>query len=236
MTEDEGELFHGAPVSDVVSSHGGQAQLGQQLLDEDDKTDGRDEAAQKGLGQHAVEETQAKQAGHEDSGASGAGDDATDAGMHSGIVVGAATPIDATLDNASDEKRARGLGAEDHLGGAAEQGVAERVEDEGVEAVDGGHVGEIVGEGESHGQVHAGDGQGGDEVALEEGELVLAHPDEAGQVVGDVHESTVLDAVPLCELAGPVHGLALHTLGPALPPVGSALGGHKGDDAVYDGQ
>lgn len=121
--------------------------------------------------------------------------------MHDGIVICAAAAVDASLDDAAHEQRSRSLGAEDHLGRAAQQGVAKRVEDKGVQAIDGRYVGEVVGEGQGHGQVHAGNGQGGDEVALEEGQLVLAHPDEAGQVVREVHEGTVLDAVPLGQFA-----------------------------------
>lgn len=46
MCQDEGQLVHGAPMADVVSSQLGQAQLGHQLLHEDDESNGRDEAAQ----------------------------------------------------------------------------------------------------------------------------------------------------------------------------------------------
>lgn len=46
MCQDEGQLVHGAPMADVVSSQLGQAQLGHQLLDKDDETNGRDETAQ----------------------------------------------------------------------------------------------------------------------------------------------------------------------------------------------
>lgn len=97
-------------------------------------------------------------------------------------------------------------------------------------------MGEVVGERKGHGQVHAGDGEGSDEVALEEGPLVLAHPYQAGQVVGQVHEGVRFDAVSLGQLAGPAHGLAPHLLGPPPAPVGGALGGDKCDDAVEDGQ
>lgn len=46
MCQDEGQLVHGAPMADVVSSQLGQAQLGHQLLHENDESNGRDEAAQ----------------------------------------------------------------------------------------------------------------------------------------------------------------------------------------------
>lgn len=106
--------------------------------------------------------------------------------MHDGIVVCTTATIYATLDNAPDKQRARRLGPEDHLGGTAEQSIAERVEDEGVQAIDGRNVGQVVGEGEGHRQVHASNGEGGYEVALDKRQLVLAHPYQAGQVVGQV--------------------------------------------------
>lgn len=186
MAKDESQLVHGTAVADSIGGKLGESQLGQKLLDEDDESYGGDEAAQERLGQHAVEEAQSKQARQENGGASGAGDDAAYFGMHESIVVGASTVVYTALYDAADKQGAGSLGAEDHLRGAAEHGVDEGVEDEGVQAVDGRHMGEGVGEGQGHGQIHPGEGQGGDQVAFEEGQLVLAHPDEAGQIVREV--------------------------------------------------
>lgn len=106
--------------------------------------------------------------------------------MHDGVVVTATAKFHAALDDAPDKQRPGSLRAEDHLGRGAQDGVQEGVEDEGVQAVDWWDVGESIGEGEGHRQVHAGDGEGGNEVALEEGELVLAHPYQGREVIGEV--------------------------------------------------
>lgn len=67
-----------------------------------------------------------------------------------------------------------------------QNGVQEGIEDKRVQAIYWWDVGEGVGEGEGHWQIHAGNGQSGDEVALEEGELVLTQPYQGRKVVGEV--------------------------------------------------
>jgi hypothetical protein len=106
--------------------------------------------------------------------------------LHDGVVVGATAEFDAALDDASNQQRPGSFRAEDHLRRSTQDGVQEGVEDKGVQAIDGRDVCEGVGEGECHWQIHAGDGQGSDEVALEEGELVLAQPYQGREVVGEV--------------------------------------------------
>lgn len=155
-------------MTDSVCRQFDQAQLGQQLLDENDKTDCRNKSAQEGLRQHAVQETQAKQSRQENGSASRARDDTAYLSMHDSIVVSATALIHTPLDDTADQQRPGGLGAEDHLRGAAEQSVAERVEDEGVQAVHGRNVSQGVGEGQGHGKVHSGDGQCCYEVAFKE--------------------------------------------------------------------
>lgn len=106
--------------------------------------------------------------------------------MHDGVIVRATAKFDASLDDASHQQRSGSLRAEDHLRCSAQNGVQEGVEDKGVQAIYWWDVGEGVSEGEGHWQVHAGDGQSGNEVTLEEGELVLAQPYQGREIVREV--------------------------------------------------
>lgn len=176
MTKDEFQLLYSTAMTDIIGGQLREAEFRQQLLDKDDETNGGDEAAQEGFGQDAVEETQTKKTGQENGGASNTSNDATDSGMHDGIVISTTPFVYTALDDAPDKQRARSLGPQDHLRSAAEQRVAERIEDKGVEPTYRWDVGEVVGERQGHGQVHAGYCQGGYKIALEKGQFVLTQP------------------------------------------------------------
>lgn len=220
MGEDELELLDGATVG-----HGGrlvchlvQAKNGCHLVDEDDQADGRDEATQEWAAQDVVDETEAAEPHDEDKGTGQANGHAGDLGLQDEVILLAVSGIDATLDDRADEQGAGGLGTNNHLGGAAQDGIDKGVEDEGVEAADGGDVGQVLGVGEGHGQIHGGHGDGGGEVALQPRPVVLAHPDQTRDIVGEVHEPRVLEAVLLGQDARRGHLLALHHVRDGLPP------------------
>jgi len=187
VLEDEGELVDAAGMANVGAvSQAAQAQLGDELVDGNHDADSADETAEEGPREHAVEEAQTSHAGDEHHGTGHTGDDAAQAGVQVGIVIPTFAAVDAALDDGAHEEGSGRLGAHDHGRAAAEEGVDERVEDERVETVEGRDVGQVVGEREGHRDVHAGDGESGDEVALEVRPAVLARPDEDREVVGEV--------------------------------------------------
>lgn len=134
MGEDELKLLDGATVGHRgrLMGHLVQAQNGCQLINEDDQANGRDEAAQKRAAQDVVDETEAAEPHGEDKGTGQANCHAGDLGLQDEVIFLAVSGIDATPDDGADEQRAGGLGTNDHLGAASQDGVNEGVEDEGV--------------------------------------------------------------------------------------------------------
>lgn len=160
IAEDEAELVDSASVVNAGSfgSQFGEAKLGDQLVNKNDEANGRDEAAQERAGEHAVEEAEASNAGQKHGCAGNTGNNTANLCMQDVIVFVATARVNTGANDGANEQRTGCLGPDHHLRTTAEQRVDHRVEDKGVQATDGRHVGKVASEGQGHGQVDAGNG------------------------------------------------------------------------------
>jgi hypothetical protein len=230
VPDNELDLVDAAAVANTrLGGVPGQAELGDELVDGDDETNGRDEAAQERPAEDAVEEAEARKTGEQDDSTRHTTHDTADPCVQHVVVLLAG--IDAALHNGSDQQGAGSLRANNHLRAASKQGVNQRVDDKGVQAVDGRDMGQVLGVGQDHGEVDGGDGQGRDKVALEVGPPVLGHPGHEGEVVGEVHGGVGLEASLLGEGVRVVHAAGHDAPRPALFPVVTA--GDGVDDGIY---
>lgn len=220
MGEDELELLDGATVGHGrrLVCHLVQAKNGCHLTNEDDQANGRHEATQERTAQDVVDEAEAAKPHDKDEGTGQANCYASDLGLQDEVIFLAVSRVDAALDDGANKQRAGGLRTNDHLGATAQDGIDKGVEDEGVQAADGGDMGKVLSVGEGHGQVHGRHGDGSGEVALQPRPIVLTHPYQTRDIVGEIHEPRVLEAVLLGQNARRRHLLALHHVGEGLPP------------------
>lgn len=246
-------LLNRAAMADTnLVSKVSETQLWNQLVHSNDKANGADEASQERSAQDTIQETQPCQTSHQNRRSSHARYDAANLRVYKIVGLLVVARVDVCLDDAAHQERTRGLGTNHHLGAGTEECIYERIEGEGVEAVDRGHVGEVGSEGESHGEIERGHGNGGHHVAAEVRHLVLAHPGQAGNVVGQVPRSWLANLFPFgqtsvgCAHGGRVfeagllcqHAAVAHLLGPdplLQPPLPVVMSNNGGDGTVEDG-
>lgn len=128
----------------------GKTKLGNRLVDRNNEANRRDEAAQERLAENTVEEAQAGETRKKDSSTSHTRHDTTDLSLDLCIVLVALVMVDAASHHRPDQQRTSSFRANHHLRRAAENGVYEWVEDEGIQAIDRRDMCEVVGEGQSH--------------------------------------------------------------------------------------
>lgn len=143
-----------------------ESKFGNQLVDSNDEADGTDEAAQERLAEHAIQKPKSCEAGNENHCARHTSNNAADLRMQEVILL-VVSRTNILFHHCSDKKRASSFRADDHLWARSQQSVDEGIEDEGVETVDRRDVGEVRGEGEGHGEVEGGHGDGGHQVTTE---------------------------------------------------------------------
>lgn len=94
--------------------------------------------------------------------------------------------VDVLADDLASKERTGSLRAHNHLRTGAKDGIDEGVEDEGIQAVDGGQMAQVGGVGQGHGDVEGGHGESGHEVTTEVFPTILADPVGDGEVISQV--------------------------------------------------
>lgn len=117
VLNDELDLVHTAPMANSrLFRTARQPQLGNELVNKDDKADGTDEASEERPAQHAVEESQSDQASDQDHGSSHPSDDAADGSLESFVFMPTLTRIDAAFHSSANKQGAGSLRSYHHLG------------------------------------------------------------------------------------------------------------------------
>jgi hypothetical protein len=100
------QFLYRASMTDArgPSSHRGEAEHGNQLVNKDDHANGRDKPSQERTTENAIQKAQAKQAHDKNGGTSNTNSNAGDPGMHRGIIVVANARINAALYDGAHQK------------------------------------------------------------------------------------------------------------------------------------
>jgi hypothetical protein len=115
ISEEEHNFIDAASMRNLIGSQPRKAHLRNELVNEDDHTNGTDEASKKRSTQNIVQEAEPEDASHQDECAGHGSDNAGNLGIPSSIIVPSGTLLDVFAHYLSNKKRAWSFRPYNHL-------------------------------------------------------------------------------------------------------------------------